>query len=351
MIYMLNYNPITNMKGRCIAVSRAAVGIYLALLDAGVTSGNILVPGNLCYAGIFPAIYAGLTPKFCDVDPKSGNVNLETVSAALDETVTAAVIPHMYGNPLPDFPEICALLRDRNVIIIEDGASAMGVTPARYTMGELSDYTVYSTGKSKTVDLGFGGLLFSKCSDLSVAQGVKKTLPTFEEVPENNLGFFSKLYRFLRNNPDPSELKDNIYQSLCNFCKDDFLFNLPEQTEAGVFKSAELLEGTVKARRQKNALYGEKITTRGITPYEYSEGAVPWRYNFLIDEALRNGFVAACLKEGLPISDWYPNITPFFGKRRELAGIDSHERCILNFPLLTENGEIEKICSFINRYF
>ena len=38
------------------------------------------------------------------------------------------------------------------------------------------------------------------------------------------------------------------------------------------------------------------------------------------ENRLRAELVQACLKEGLPVSDWYPRVTPMFGDTGEYPG-------------------------------
>ena len=79
-----------------LITSRASSAIYL-VLDSLKDKGNVIVPANLCYAGIYPILYAGMAPVFCDVDQHSGNTNLDFFKKAVTSETVAAIIPHMYG--------------------------------------------------------------------------------------------------------------------------------------------------------------------------------------------------------------------------------------------------------------
>ena len=135
-----------------LITSRASSAIYL-VLDSLKDKGNVIVPANLCYAGIYPILYAGMTPVFCDVEQHSGNTNLDFFKKAVTSKTVAAIIPHMYGNPVKELPEIAEFCKENGILLIEDCASAMGAK-ADYPLGKVGDYTVYSTGYSKTLDLG-----------------------------------------------------------------------------------------------------------------------------------------------------------------------------------------------------
>lgn len=50
-----------------------------------------------------------------------------------------------------------------------------------YRPGTVGDYVIYSTGYSKTVDIGIGGLLFSVSADLEDAEKEERSLNPYQE--------------------------------------------------------------------------------------------------------------------------------------------------------------------------
>lgn len=341
-----------NGADNAMIVGRAATGIYLALLESNCTSGYVLVPGNLCYAGIYPALYAGLLPVFCDVDSRTGNVTLETITQVWQKDgIRAAVIPHMYGNPVLEMQEIYDFLHERGVVVIEDCASAMGASAETYQLGRVGDYTVYSTGYAKTLDLGYGGFLRSRYTHLEAAREREKTLPMYSEKQEKNQAFFSKLYRMLRNEGTDTAIESMIYRGLLSCCRDDFLLRIGPEQQEKLLQEMERLPEIVEERRRKKELYRKRLSCWEYNTYPYTGEAVPWRYNLMVDKAERKSLIYDCLAGQIPISDWYPNVTPFFGKRKTLHGVDQHAASIVNFPLTIEDVEICKICDFLNMWF
>lgn len=346
-----NLNLICHTNESCMVVGRAAAGIYLALLESGLNNGCILVPGNLCYAGIYPAIYAGLTPVFCDVDPFSGNVTLSSVMAAYKTSIRAAVLPHMYGNPIDELPEIFDFLHKRHVLVIEDCASAMGAQSSRYSLGHVGDYIVYSTGYAKTIELGYGGLLKSRVSDLAVASELERQFPLYTESCVRELALFSRVYRLLRNEGHGTAIASAIYAGLLSSSRNSFLVRLSEEQRQSVVQSISTLPTVLRERNRKRNLYARELRGLPLTVPHSSSGAVPWRYNLLIALPQKNRLIADCLSARLPVSDWYPNVTPLFGSPQDLPGTDWHEQHIVNFPLTVEDGLIVHICQFLRSYF
>ena len=354
-----------------ITVSRAATAIYLILAHLNRPGDDVIVPGNLCYAGIYPVLYADMHPVFCDVDPVSGNTDLKRFSAALTPQTKVAIIPHMYGNPVQDFPQIASLCKIRGILLIEDCASAMGITPASYKAGELSDYCVFSTGYSKTLDLGMGGILASATQDLSSLASLEVELPQCPADLADALAYFSRQYRKLRNTNQETPEAQAYFRKLPQQYRKYFVYRMENRDRIFVENRLKELPSVVVARNQAKELYDRllfadatpqnpaasdtwseddidaKLADNGLMRYPFAEGAVPWRYNLRAEPVLRQKLIDSCLQQELPISDWYPSVQPMFGDQTELRGIRWHENHILNFPLLISEDIIDEICKII----
>ena len=346
---MLYYDPIKNVDGQCIPVSRAAVGIYLALSSVQTAQKKVLVPANICYAAIFPILYLGMKPVFCDVSPESGNVTYDTVSRAIEDEMVAMIIPHMYGNPVKDLMSIAALCKNKGILLIEDCASAMGATQPDYTLGCVGDFTVYSTGYSKTLDLGFGGLLISHCFALEEYEKMERMLPCVTEEAEENLRFFSSLYRLIRNQGGRSTIPQMIYKGLPNCVKLGLIHSIDENKKESLIHGLCALPQTIIERRKALTDYQKQLTDiHEKNKYCFSEGAVPWRFNMLIDDQeKKKNIIRRCISEELPVSDWYPVVTHMFQEYSSFPGAIWHEKHILNFPLLIMPEKRKRICKII----
>jgi len=344
---MLNHNPITQEVGECIVVGRAATAIYLVLSELKQKNKYVLVPANICYAAVFPIISAGLIPLFCDVDKYSGNITISSVKEALNSDVVAAIIPHMYGNPIQDIKELHSIFLENNVIMIEDCASLMTNEMTSSTPGTVGDYVLYSTGYSKTVDLGFGGILYSKTYSLSNMEQDLSELPLFNDKFEKETSLFSKIYRLLRNQRHESNLSKDFYGCLNNSFKDNFLYRIDKSKQDLILEKVKELDDVISSRRYKYLYYKNKLQDK-YDIYFYTDSAVPWRFNILVKN--RDDFVKYCLENELPISDWYPCVTPVFGIDKRFDGAAWHEKHIVNFPLMIDDGAIDSICDVLLKY-
>ncbi len=348
---IITRDPITQTEGYCLPVSRAATALYCVLKQHSRANEYVLVPANLCYAGIFPIEYAEMRPLFCDVDPYSGNVTVQTVSNAIQNVKPVAmIIPHMYGNPVKDLPEIADLCKKSNILLIEDCASAMGAESEDYRTGCIGDYTVYSTGYSKTLDLGFGGFLVSHLHYLKEEEKTEQTLGLLTEEAKQEMRFWSPMYRLIRNNGGGTAIVRSIYQNLGSCLRNSFLYWISEEQKTELITSLQQLPETIQKRRDALEEYRRHLNENmQYHLYPYTHRSVPWRLNILVDNPeMRKQIIRNCLSEHLPVSDWYPVVTPIFGDTGHFLGAEAHEKKIINFPLLNSTEEKKQICEVIN---
>lgn len=152
-----------------IACSNGTTALHLALLALGVGSGDVvLVPAITFLASANAARYVGADVVFVDVDPKTGLMTAETLSAAImahkDKNLKAVVNVHLAGQ-VETLKEIATVARQHNLKIIEDAAHAVGsvytVDGTRYPVGAnaFSDITTFSFHPVKTIAMGEGGAI------------------------------------------------------------------------------------------------------------------------------------------------------------------------------------------------
>ncbi len=348
---------------QAVVVGRAATALYLILQERFAEPGGlVLLPANICYAAIYPVLYAGHRPVFCDVDERTGNVTFETVSRAIEvltqggngktgaidasgSRISAAILPHMYGNPIAGMDSIIDCLKQEGTLIIEDCASAMGATYADGApVGSRGDYAVYSTGYSKTVDVGFGGLVTSKAGDLGALRAGLCELPVFSEELEERDSLLSLLYRQLRNGSYAPAFVRGVFAGLREPYRDVFLNRLTEEQEQRLVAALDNLPEVVAKRRTQEQQYcrwfAEKVPEVGR--YQFADGAVPWRFSFFVPQERRRCVVEKALERSVPVSDWYPCSAVLFQEDEAFPAATAMGERILNLPLLIDERDQER---------
>jgi dTDP-4-amino-4,6-dideoxygalactose transaminase len=145
-----------------IAVGSGTDALHLAYLLAGIRPGDeVLTPVFTCTATNIPLLYIGAKPVFMDVEPGTLNVNLSNVETLITEKTKALVCVHYGGLPC-NMDEIGRIASKYNLKVIEDAAHAVGARYKNRSIGEISDFTMFSFQAIKHITTGDGGYLSFK---------------------------------------------------------------------------------------------------------------------------------------------------------------------------------------------
>ncbi len=171
-----------------VGVANGTDAITLALRALGVGPGDeVVVPSFTFYASAEAIVNAGARPVFCDVDPETFCVTVESVRAALTPATRAVLAVHLFGNVAP-VAEIEAL----GVPVIEDAAQSAGTVTDAGRPGALGTLATFSFFPSKNLPcFGDGGAVTTR--DAELAERVRmlrfhgsRDKSTFELVGHNS---------------------------------------------------------------------------------------------------------------------------------------------------------------------
>lgn len=142
------------------AVCNAASALELAAQLCCFNPGDeVIVPSHTFTASAYPFAKKGANLVWCDIDPDTHVVTVETIHACLTERTRAIVVVHLYGYGA-DMPAIMRLAQERGLVVIEDAAQALGVEIEGQKAGAYGDFGVFSFHSHKNVTtLGEGGML------------------------------------------------------------------------------------------------------------------------------------------------------------------------------------------------
>lgn len=135
-----------------------ALEIVLRGLDLPAGSG-VVMPANTFVATAAAVKRAGLRPVFCDVAPDTLLADAETMSAAIDDSVSALAPVHLYGQ-MVDMTTIMSLARRHSLVVVEDAAQAHGASRSGANPGQLSAAASFSFYPGKNLGaLGEAGAI------------------------------------------------------------------------------------------------------------------------------------------------------------------------------------------------
>ena len=337
---------IENIKKNHLYVGRGSTAIYL-ILKTNISEKEVILPANICYAAIYPVIYSNNIPIFVDINKKTNNMDYDEVIKKITPNTGAIIYPYMYGNIDCDIIKIKEYCNKHNILLIEDCASAMGAYIEGIPVGSIGDYSVFSTGHAKIVDVGNGGLILSDNLLLKIEEENNK-LSLFNEEKENKIQSFSKTYRILRNSDDIDKQKDffsNDYHDLFIYRNDD---DFVDRIKDGIND----LSNIIDSRNSKYDLFVKSIhKTDDFEIMELGEGSVAWRFSIIIYDILkRKELISKLLQSNLFVSDWYPNLGKIFDGGT-YPNANYIEKRILNFSIIDSDDNILKVCNIINDFF
>ncbi len=148
-----------------VALSSGTAALHLALVAAGVRTGDtVLVPSFTFAATANAVMYLGAKPVFLDSTTESWNVDPALVADELRRRCAkgrpprAVIAVDMYGQ-CADYEPLMAACDRYGVALIEDAAEALGATYRGRPAGSFGLAGVLSFNGNKIITTGGGGML------------------------------------------------------------------------------------------------------------------------------------------------------------------------------------------------
>jgi perosamine synthetase len=179
------------------AVSSGTAGLHLAIRAAGIQTGDEVVTTPFSFvASANCLLYENAKPVFCDIDPRTLNMDPAAAADALTERTTGLLPVHVFGYPA-DLAAFEALARRDKLWLVEDACEALGARhgdgPKVGARGNLSVFAFYP---NKQVTTGEGGAVV--CPDDAVKERIDSErnqgrAPDMGWLDHDRLGFNYRL--------------------------------------------------------------------------------------------------------------------------------------------------------------
>lgn len=142
-----------------VAISNGTSALHAACFAAGIGTGDEVITTPITFAASSNCVlYCGGTPVFADIDPKTYNIDPDDIRKKITDKTKAIIAVHLAGQPC-DMDEIHKIAKENNLIVIEDGAHALGSVYKGKKVGSLSDMTTFSFHPVKPITTGEGGMI------------------------------------------------------------------------------------------------------------------------------------------------------------------------------------------------
>ena len=131
----------------------------IALRIAGVgPDDEVITSPNSWVATANVILEVGATPVFADIDPRTHNIDLDKVAAAITPRTKAIIPVHMCGLPC-DMDKLYALAKKHSLRVVEDAAQAIGSSWRGKRIGAFGDFVSFSFQVNKNIMTAEGGCL------------------------------------------------------------------------------------------------------------------------------------------------------------------------------------------------
>jgi dTDP-4-amino-4,6-dideoxygalactose transaminase len=147
----------------CMSWTSAA---FLVLRAWGVGPGDeVILPPMTFVSAAHIVLHCGATPVFADVEPATGNLDVDRAGEAITERTRVLMPVHLYGQ-MADMRGLRTLADRHGLRILEDCAHAIESTRDGYGPGQLGEVACFSFYATKNLACGEGGAAASNDAEL-----------------------------------------------------------------------------------------------------------------------------------------------------------------------------------------
>jgi CDP-6-deoxy-D-xylo-4-hexulose-3-dehydrase len=263
---------------------------------------EVLVPAVSWSTTFYPVNQLGGTLKFVDINPRTLNIDIEKVLAAINEKTKAIFVVNLLGNPA-DLVRLSEIAEANNLLLIEDNCESLGATLDGKYSGTFGAGGTFSTFFSHHMSTMEGGVVVTDDESLfhtlkSIrAHGWTRDLPEVNHVHNKTGNSWEDSFRFVLPgyNLRPLEIEAAIgrvqLQKLDKFIevrranaryfvslmKDLTCYSIQEETgQSSWFGFSIILNGKLKNLRHKliEMLDGAQIESRPIVTGNFTRNPV-----------------------------------------------------------------------------
>ncbi len=157
-------SQLTNVK-HCIAVNNATIGLEIAVRSLGL-KGEVIVPSFTFIATAHALRWLGIRPVFCDVDPKTHNIDPAKVESLITPQTTGLIGVHLWGRPC-HIDALTEISHKYGLKLLFDAAHGFGCSYKGTMIGNFGDAEVYSFHATKFLNSFEGGAIVTNDDELA----------------------------------------------------------------------------------------------------------------------------------------------------------------------------------------
>lgn len=159
-------SDFANYKGvnddQVTAVNSGTAALHLALLAAGIGSGDEVITTAMTFCATINAIiHSGATPVLADIHPNTGNIDPDDIEHRITANTRAILPVHYAGFPC-DMDAIMAIANRHGLLVVEDCAHAIEAEYKGQKCGTIGNFGCFSFYVTKNITTAEGGMVISR---------------------------------------------------------------------------------------------------------------------------------------------------------------------------------------------
>ena len=259
----------------CITCANGTDALQIAQMAFDIGPGDeVITPGFTYIATAETVAVLGAKPIYVDINPKTYNLDVDQLEAAITPRTKAIIGVSLYGQ-CADYDAINAIAAKHNIPVIEDAAQSFGATYKDKKSCNLTTIACTSFFPSKPLGCyGDGGAIFTNDEELA------------------------KIIRQIARHG-----QDRRYHHI----RVGVNSRLDTLQAAILLPKLEILDDEMQARQRVAETYNQLFTEAGITtiPFIAAHNQSAWaQYTIQVDN--RDGIQAKLKEQGIPTAVHYP---------------------------------------------
>ncbi len=163
---------------------------------------EVIVPAVSWSTSYTPIYQLNLKMKFVDIDLDTLNYDLEELKKSITKKTRAILCVNVLGNP-NNFSKIKQIIKNKNIILIEDSCEAMGAKFGKLHVGNFGIMSSFSSYFSHHISTIEGGVITTDNKELYHimlslrAHGWTRDLPDENLILRKSKNKFDEMYNFI----------------------------------------------------------------------------------------------------------------------------------------------------------
>lgn len=177
-----------------VAMNSGTDALFIALRALGIGPNDEVITTSFTFFATAEAIsHVGATPVFVDIDPKTLNLSVDQLEAAITSKTKAIIPVHLFGLAC-DMDGVLRVAKKYNLRVIEDVAQAFGGSFQGKKLGTIGDVGTYSFFPSKNLGAyGDGGMLVTNDANVAATARMLRSHGSHKKYHNEAVGYNSRL--------------------------------------------------------------------------------------------------------------------------------------------------------------